>query len=98
MGDWLNWALGIRRPPSWAQGGAWRLEFQALPQGAALAAACGGAMACVALVWWLYRREGRQLSIPVRLACAGLRLLVFVGVAFMLLELAVVITQREQVP
>lgn len=98
MNDFFRWLLGIRATPDWAAGGRWSFEFQSLPRGVWSVAAVAAAVAVVLGVWWLYRREGRQLGLGTRTALAAMRYLIFLGVAFMLLELTIVITKREQVP
>ena len=60
--------------------------------------AVAAALAGLAGIWWLYRREGRSLSFGVRLMLAALRTLILVGVCFMLLEMVVVISRQEMIP
>ena len=98
MNDFFRWLLGIRSTPDWAAGGRWSFEFQSLPHGVWSVAAAAAAVAVIGGVWWLYRREGRQLGLITRTALAAMRYAIFLGVAFMLLELTIVITKREQVP
>lgn len=97
MPRWLEWLLSIKSSPDW-EGGEWSLQFQSVPQGLWGTLALAAALAVVAGIWILYRLEGRELRLPARLLLASLRLVVLAAVTFMLLELVVVITKREQVP
>ena len=89
--------LGVD-PAPWAEGGGWRLEWLAWPRGDwtlailfAIAAATWGVM-------WLYRREGRNLVLPVRVMLTTLRMLALLGLVVMLLEPVIVFTKQEYVP
>ena len=77
MTDFFDWLLGIKASPDWVRGpdSQWHLEFQALPEGywAAVAWPPGSWRAGI---WWLYRLEGRSLSLAVRLVLGSLRLLI----------------------
>ena len=85
-------------PAPWTEGGQWRLEWLALPRhGWALFAVIAVAVAAVGVLW-LYRREGRNLSLPVRLSLTALRMTVLLGVLAMLLEPVLVFSKREYVP
>jgi hypothetical protein len=97
MPRWLEWLLSIKSSPDW-EGGEWSLQFQSMPQGLWGTAALAAAAAVAAGIWTLYRLEGRELRLLSRLLLASLRLAVLVAVTFMLLELVLVITKREQVP
>ena len=89
--------LGID-PGPWTEGGGWRVEWLALPRRDwALLLAAGVAVA-VWGVMYLYRREGRNLSVPVRVMLGTLRLVVLAGVLAMLLEPVIVFTKEEWVP
>ena len=59
--------------------------------------ALAGSFAIVG-VWWLYRREGRELSNSVRAILAALRLAILAIVVAMLCELVLVRTTTELVP
>ena len=98
MNDFVRWLLGLRKAPDWAEQGAWRIEFQSLPVGAAGLATLGLLSIAVALVWWLYRKEGRNLSWKSQLAMCGIRLAILGGVSLILLEMVLVITKHEQTP
>ncbi|HET6882481.1 MAG TPA: hypothetical protein VFI31_20105 [Pirellulales bacterium] len=100
MPSWLEWLLGIQSSPDWVHGAdsRWHVEFRSLPQGTAAAVAIGGAVLAVAGIWWLYRREGRSLSLAQRLLLSLLRCAVVVAVTFMLLEMVVVVSKHELVP
>src|ERR671916_3441268 len=89
--------LGIDRAP-WAAGGDWNVQFLSFPKG-------GGALLlllAVPLAAWgvlyLYRLEGRNLSLPVRVMLGTLRMVVLLGVLAMLLEPVLVFTKQEFVP
>ena len=89
--------LGVD-PAPWAEGGGWRLEWLAWPRGDwtlailfAIAAATWGVM-------WLYRREGRNLVLPVRVMLTTLRMVALLGLVVMLLEPVIVFTRQEWVP
>src|SRR5215213_3325131 len=89
--------LGIDRAP-WAEGGDWHVQFLSFPKH-------GGAvllLAAIPLAAWgvlyLYRREGRNLPLPIRVMLATLRMVVLVGVLAMLLEPVLVFTKQEFVP
>lgn len=97
MPRWLEWLLSIKGSPDW-EGGEWSVQFQSLPQGLWGTAAIAAALGACAGVWFLYRLEGRELRWTARLLLAFFRLAVLMVVTFMLLELVVVITKREQAP
>src|SRR3954465_3475727 len=89
--------LGID-PAPWAEGGSWHVQFLSMPKHgwavvllAALPLAAWG-------VLYLYRREGRSLSLPVRVMLGTLRMIVLLGVLAMLLEPVLVFTKQEFVP
>src|ERR1700729_4199968 len=98
MDEFIRWILGITHSPDLVEGGSWALRFQALPEGTPGVGFSALAALAIAGVWWLYRLEGRVVSLPTRLAMVGLRLTVLACVAGMLLELVVVITKKEKVP
>ncbi len=90
--------LGIDRSPGVTPGGESRLEFAAWPRGTGTIVLIVGAIAIGYLLWRLYRWEGRELSRGKRAAMAGLRGLLLLVVAAMLLEPVWVSSQRETVP
>jgi hypothetical protein len=90
--------LGIDRSPGVAPGGESRLEFAAWPKGTGTILLVVAAIAIGFLLWRLYRWEGRDLSRGKRLVMAGLRGLILLVVAAMLLEPVWVSSQRETVP
>lgn len=100
MTGFFDWLLGLKASPDWVRGpeSRWRLEFQSLPSGPWAALAVAAAVAGVLAIGWLYRREGRSLSLAVRLLLGSLRVLILLGVSFMLLEMVIVITKPELIP
>jgi len=93
-----QWLLGIDRSPGAAPGGDARLEFTAWPRGTGSIVLILSAIAIIYLLWRLYRWEGRDLSRAKRGLLVGLRGLVLLAVAAMLLEPVWVSSQRESVP
>src|SRR3954453_10603107 len=99
MNRFLQIFLGIERSsPGVETGGDSRLDFAALPRGAGAIAMILAAVLVVAVLVWLYRWEGRNLSRSKRALLVGLRVLTLVAVAIMLLEPVLVSTRRETVP
>jgi hypothetical protein len=90
--------LGIDRSPGATPGGDSRLEFAAWPRGAGSIVLIVSAIAITWLLWRLYRWEGRDLSRARRVLLVGLRGLVLLAVAAMLLEPVWVSSMRETVP
>lgn len=93
-----QWCLGIKQAAAELQGGEWRLEFRALPEGGWAVALLALALGAAAGVWYLYRKEGRNLGVPLRLLLATLRMGILAAVAFMLFELELVIVRTDSVP
>ena len=75
--------------------GTTRLELTALPTGGLAIALAAAAVAALVLLWWLPRREKRELSTPRRALLWGLRVLVLLAVAAMLAEPVLVSSHRE---
>ncbi|HEV7226354.1 MAG TPA: hypothetical protein VGN42_26845, partial [Pirellulales bacterium] len=100
MRGFFDWLLGLKASPDWVRGpgSRWHFEFQSLPEGQWAALAVAAAVAGLLGIGWLYRREGRSLSLGVRLLLGSLRALILLGIAFMLLEMVIVITKPELVP
>lgn len=93
----LNFILGIKAAP-WAQGGRWHVEWSAMPKhDLALLLLCSVLLAAVGVLW-LYKKEGRSLTFPVRAGLAALRMVVLLGVVAMLLEPVIVFSKLEWVP
>src|SRR5262245_6317988 len=93
--DWLIRHLLKIKPAGWAEGGHWNVDFASVPRNDLALAA--GALAIFGIwgVWWLYRKEGRGLGVPIRCVLAGLRLIVLGSVLVMLLEPVLVFSQDE---
>ena len=92
----LQSLLGIDRSPgqSPAEGGT-RLELTALPTGGAALALGLAVVAGLAMLWWLYRRERKELSRLRRALLVGLRVLVLLAVGVMLVEPVLISSHRE---
>jgi hypothetical protein len=93
-----QYLLGIERSPGATPGESARLEFAAWPRGAGSIILIVSAIALTYLLWRLYRWEGRDLSRGRRVLLVGLRGLILLAVAAMLLEPVWVSSQRETVP
>ena len=93
----FEFLFGIE-PAPWADGGDWQVRFLALPKGGAALALIVALPLAAWGVLYLYRREGRSLSLPVRAMLGTLRMIVLVGVLAMLLEPVLVFTKQEFVP
>ena len=98
MPETLKWLIGLKTLPSGSGEGDWHLEFQSLPQGGTGVALVALFVAVIAGVFWLYKREGRQLSLLRRIIFVALRGLIFAGIVVMLLDVVLVIERHEQVP
>jgi hypothetical protein len=95
-GFWQS-LLGLERSPGAEAVGASRLELTAFPKGAGVLAVVLAAVAVAALIWWLYRREGRELGPGKRLLFVGLRMLTLAAVVTMLVEPVLVSSRRETI-
>ena len=89
--------LGMQRSPGAEAAGETRLEFTALPKGGVAVAVVFGAVALLALLWWLYRRESRDLTPAKRVLLVGLRTLTIAAVVAMLVEPVLISSHRETV-
>lgn len=98
MTNFLRWLFGINAPPSDMPGATWRISFNSLPEGPWAWLSILAALAAVVGVWWLYRREGRNLGLGARLALSALRIAILLLAAAMLLEIVVVLRNRELIP
>ena len=67
--------LGIK-PAPWAEGGSWRLEWLSMPKHDKLLMLIVLAAAATWGVMYLYRREGRSLSLTTRIGLSALRMIV----------------------
>ncbi len=89
--------LGVDTSPVAPGADGGHLELTAWPTGAGTLGVLAAALVLLALVWWLYRREGRELSRGRRVLLSGLRLLTLLAVAAMLAEPVWVAAHRETV-
>ncbi|WP_422922966.1 VWA domain-containing protein [Singulisphaera sp. PoT] len=89
--------LGIERSPGTTVGGDTRLEFSALPGGAATVGLVLGALAILALLWRLNRFEVRDLPRRRRIAIVAMRAITLLALVAMLLEPVLVSSRRETV-
>ena len=89
--------LGMQRSPGAEAAGETRLEFTALPRGAVAVGVVLGAVALLAMLWWLYRRESRDLSPTKRVILVGLRTLTLLAVVAMLIEPVLISSHKETV-
>ena len=78
-------------------GGNTRLELTAMPAGSAWLVLVLAAVAFAYMLWRLYRRERRELSRGRRALLVGLRMLVFGGLAAMLVEPVLVTSRTETI-
>src|SRR4051794_39474965 len=82
----------------WTEGGSVRFEWMNLPRHdwalVLLVLVCAAGAGIV----YLYRREGKMLSVGARVGLAGLRIVALLGVLAMLLEPALVFVKREMIP
>jgi hypothetical protein len=97
MIDVLKWLIGLRPLPAGASEGQWHLEFQSLPQGTTALGLIALCITALLGVFWLYKLEGRRLSLARRCGFVALRALVLTGVAIMLLDVVLVIERHEQI-
>jgi hypothetical protein len=97
MARFVDRFLGLKQAPDWVSDGSWQIQFHSLPQGLWAVGAVTLALACVALVWYLYRGETSTVRLGMRSMLVLVRSLILACVAVMLLELVLVITKRESV-
>lgn len=93
----LDFFLGIK-PSQWAEGGTRRLEWLEMPKHDKLFLLLLAVAFAGYGVLWLYRKEGRGLSLPIRVMFGVLRMIALLGVVVMLLEPVVVFEKTESVP
>jgi len=99
MAELVRWILGLRQTPDWAESGSsWSLALHSLPEGPWAVAYVALGIACVALVYFLYRSESSTVGRRMRLLLVAVRTLALVCVAAMLLEVVLVITKDESIP
>jgi hypothetical protein len=96
MNRFADMLLGLK-PTPWTEGGARHLEWLEMPKHDKLLLLMLGIAAAVWGVLYLYRREGRNLHLAIRVSLSALRMTALIGVIVMLLEPVVVFTKTEQV-
>ena len=91
--------LGIdhRSPGTVPAGQSTRLQLTAVPGNGTALALAALVVAALVLLWWLPRREKRELSGPRRALLVGLRAMVLLAVAVMLVEPVLVSSHRETI-
>ena len=91
--------LGIEKPSpgTISAGGTTRLELTGIPNVGTALTLAALIVAAIVLLWWLPRREQRDLSRTRRLVLVGLRTVVLLAIAIMLVEPVLVSSQRETV-
>lgn len=90
--------LGIEpRSPGSAPAGSTHLELTSAPGGGSMLALAVLAIAAVGLLWYLPRREKKDISPPRRAILVGLRAIVLLAIAVMLLEPVLVSSYRETI-
>ncbi|HVJ84188.1 MAG TPA: hypothetical protein VM452_01015 [Caulifigura sp.] len=97
MGGFWAGIFGLDAP-DWTSGGAWTLEWLARPKGDKAFLLLAAGLGIAALLWFLYRVEGRLLSRGWRIALFSCRVAALLIAAAMLLEPVVVLSKEEQVP
>jgi hypothetical protein len=98
--SWLwQTLLGIdhRSPGTDSSAVSTRLELTAVPGGGLALALVALAVAALVLLWWLPGREKRDLSRPRRALLVGIRAMVLLAVAVMLVEPVLVSSHRESI-
>src|SRR5205814_6128824 len=97
MNRLLQILLGIK-PAPWAAGSRRSLDWLALPKHDRLLMLIAAIAFAIWGVLWLYRREGRSLSLPIRWSLATLRMVLLLGILAMLLQPVIVFSKQEFVP
>jgi len=91
--------LGIEHqsPGTAPMSGTTRLELTSVPSGGMALALAAAVVAILALLWWLPRREKRDLSRPRRALLVGLRAIVLLAIVIMLVEPVLVSSHTETI-
>ncbi|MFI4860836.1 MAG: hypothetical protein ACIAXF_09170 [Phycisphaerales bacterium JB063] len=97
MARFFQWLIGVE-PAQHVEGGQWRLSLLGWPGGDKALMILVGLALVAALFWWLYRREGGQITRKARVLLFTLRLLLLAIVVTMLLEPAIRFSKVEQRP
>lgn len=93
----VQWFFNVD-PAPWTQGGKMRFEWLHSPRHDYALLVLAGVVAAALGILYLYRRDGKNLSRPVRMGLASLRFLALLGVLVMLLEPAIVFVKQEMIP
>lgn len=97
MVRFFQWLIGIDSAEH-VEGGSWRLDLLARPGGDTMLMVLVGLALAAGLFYWLYKREGGQLTAKARGFLLTLRVLLLAIVVFMLMEPAIVLSKQEQRP
>ncbi|MEM9415226.1 MAG: vWA domain-containing protein [Planctomycetota bacterium] len=97
MVRFFQWLIGVE-PAQHVEGGDWRLSLLGWPGGDKALMILVGLALVAGLFWWLYRREGGQITRKARYLLFTLRLLLLAIVVFILLEPAIKFSKVEQRP
>ncbi len=98
MIEFFNWLLGLKQRPIGFRAAPGKSSFIRCPRGCGQSPARRWRALALVGIWYLYRGEASNVGRAMRLLLIGLRGLVLVCVAFMLLELVLVITKHESAP
>ncbi|XAL98640.1 hypothetical protein OT109_13755 [Phycisphaeraceae bacterium D3-23] len=97
MTRFFQWLIGVE-PAQHVEGGDWRLSLLGWPGGDKALMILVGLALVAGLIWWLYRREGGQITRKARYLLFTLRILLLAIVVFILLEPAIKFSKVEQRP
>jgi len=93
----IHWLFGLEEAKH-VEGGDWKLQWLGKPGGDMALLIIVGILVVLGLFWWLYKREGGQLSKRTRYLLFSLRLVAFALAIVMLLEPNLEMSKVEQKP